>query len=335
MTEQKLTTFEYNSAPSILKSNIRMKGCDWIQDYRFDDGFTVPVFDVSDVYSFTQIIGQAKFINNTYGKVYYRGVDNLYPNVLPAIVRESNRKTTSVDCLIQVLKNIRNREVLKNSLKVLFTNYSEAEKESEYRKRYRFDNYRLEGLLQHYAGITRMLDVVDNHWVALWMSIHEFKKHGKANSFVECRKRTYTPEAIYENITQGLGPLNIYAYIILIAMPNPVEPPFMGVTETQDFVEVDLRQALPSHYLRPHAQHALVIGKRVLQEDYLKIDKFNLTSQVVGILRVRLDRAFSWISDGDILTKDALFPSPGYDLGFASLLINSDLFTHAFKICQY
>jgi len=50
--------------------------------------------------------------------------------------------------------------------------------------------------------------------------------------------------------------------LFLLGMSYSNEVQIMGVSETENLVEVDLRKALLSFYLRPHAQHSLFIRKR-------------------------------------------------------------------------
>lgn len=96
----------------------------------------------------------------------------------------------------------------------------------------------------------------------------------------------------------------------------------MGVTETRELVEVDLRKAIPSFYLRPHAQHALVVRKRDDGEKSHDADYYDMASQAIGILRVRVDVANQWLDNGDLASKGNLFPSPSVDQGYNSLLKN-------------
>lgn len=95
---------------------------------------------------------------------------------------------------------------------------------------------------------------------------------------------------------------DIYVYVLLMAMPHATSVPEYGITQTEYFVEVDLRKALPSIYIRPHAQHALVIKKR--GNDYL-------------------------------MTESNIFPSPSLDQGYNTLLMRTDIFKHPFEIVKY
>ena len=108
-----------------------------------------------------------------------------------------------------------------------------------------------------------------------------------------------------------------------------------GIIETANFVEVDLRKALPSIYLRPHAQHALVVRRRDKGNIEQKAGYYDMASQVTAILRVRIDRVSNWLGEGTLLTQGNLFPSPSIDQGYNNLLMNSEIFKDPFDIKKY
>ena len=61
-----------------------------------------------------------------------------------------------------------------------------------------------------------------------------------------------------------------------------------------------------------------------------------MASNVVGIIKIRIDRVKEWIGTGVLLTQDNLFPSPAYDYGYDLLLQRSDLFDEeGFQIAKF
>ena len=330
-------------SPIILTSNSRVDGSRYIEDYQFKNGTVVPLYDVEKMSAFNQLIGHAKFLNAEYGNVYYRGVNGLFDNVLPSIMR--NRKKAEALDLNHQLSRICDDVYFHKSLKL------RDMPKRLYAKTYYLGNeitrknkYRVEGMMQHYAGNTRFLDVVDNHWVALWMGLHNFVMLGRKSSFCKCEKRELSVGDIYQSLDNSGCPVmisrpsndGIYEYILLLAMPYAESNPRCGIIETDDFVEVDLRKTLPSFYLRPHAQHALVIRRR----DIAPIEKvpasyYDMASQVIAILRVRVDRASLWLGNGNLLTASNLFPSPSLDQGYNNLLMHPELFDNPFEIIKY
>lgn len=323
--------------PTVLTENSRVEGCSFIKQHKFGSGHIVPIYDVSTMNALNQIIGHVKFQNANYGNVYYRGVSRLYDNVLPALMR--GRTKGIPDDLCQALNSIINDSYFQNSLKLSTTVVPRKKDDFSFNKRVtRYNKYCAEALLQHYAGSTRFLDVVDNHWVALWMGLHEFKTHGKGKKFFHSIRRSLSAWDMYEaQMKDDKFEINknIYAYILLVAMPYPECPPQYGIIETANFVEVDLRKALPSIYLRPHAQHALVVRRRDKGNIEQKAGYYDMASQVTAILRVRIDRVSNWLGEGTLLTQGNLFPSPSIDQGYNNLLMNSEIFKDPFDIKKY
>lgn len=327
--------------PVVLTSNSSAYGSRFIRDFVFKNGASAPLYEVDNMAAFSQLIGHAKFINSQYGNVYYRGVNGLFDNVLPSILRD--REHGDVMGLRHHLTRICNDSFFRKSLKLRDVP-SGIDKDTFYLRNEieRKNKYCVEGLLQHYAGNTRFLDVVDNHWVALWMGLQSFVMLGKGSKFCKCEERKLLIGDYYQALeTSSCAAVaskslreDIYEYVLLMAMPYPQINPQCGIIETDDFVEVDLRKTLPSFYLRPHAQHALVIRRRDKGSKPLASD-YDMASQVIAILRIRIDRAALWLGNGNLLTAANLFPSPSLDQGYFNLLQHPDLFDAPFDIVKY
>lgn len=325
--------------PVVLTDKNSTFGVQFLGFHSFVNGHKVPLYDITTMNALNQIIGHAKFGNNRYGNVYYRGVTDLYDNALPSFFRK--KVTGRSHPLRKMINQIYTDSYFQNSLKVEPVSYSrKMQNNHEINLLNRHKKYIIEGLLQHYSGNTRFLDVVDNHWVALWMGLHECQLLGRGKKYCRFEKRTiplqdYVVGSISTSGADGSSMESInrqlYLYILLVAMPDVAESIIPGIKESETLVEVDLRKALPSTYVRPHAQHALVVGKREgkLAKDY------DLASQVVGILRVRLDYASQWLGNGTLLTQDNLFPPPAVDQGYDNLLQRKDIFTSPFEVINY
>lgn len=322
--------------PVIITKNSRVDGCRFDQLHKFKNGLEVPVYEIMTTSAFNQLIGHVKFANSAYGDVLYRGISDLYNNCMPAHLRDKVSGTPKG--LIKMLDTINKNNFFSQSLK-LRPDIKPRKKEDYMTNQIirRYNCYCIEGLLQHYSGSTRFLDVVDNHWVALWMGLHKFQSIGKRKLFYEVQQRTIKVEDILQTFCQdptSLKDLNPYVYILLLAFPYSNKGEENGITESDEFVIVDLRKALPSIYLRPHAQHALVV-RRKDPETAQKAEYYDLASQVVAILKVRIDRVSEWLGFGTLLTKDNLFPSPAIDQGYHTLLMHPEIFNYPFEIKKY
>ena len=65
-------------------------------------------------------------------------------------------------------------------------------------------------------------------------------------------------------------------------------------------------------------------------------DDYDLASEVIGILRIRIDRATNWLGNGQLLSQDNLFPSPMNDYGYDLLLqLPSGFFPNGYSVAKY
>lgn len=330
-------------APIILSNSNSAEGCKFKQMYKFTHyDKEVPLYEVTTMSAFNQLIGYAKYLNVEYGNVFYRGVNDItsYHNVLPSIMRKRNN--SAVNDMNSLLKKVCEDTAFIQSLKLKGLDHKVNRNELYFRlnEAERRNRYRVEALVQHYVGYTRFLDVVDNHWVALWMGLHNFVMHGSRKKFCRCEKRTISSVRLLEALNTGNKDeierlsKDLYEFVLLIAMPYGSNNPTMGISENDDFVTVDLRQALPSIYLRPHAQHALVVRKRDKSGNN-SAKYYDMASQVVAILQIRIDFASQWLGNGTLVTAENLFPSPSIDNGYNNLLKRTDIFTYPFEILKY
>lgn len=107
-------------SPVIITSKSNFNGVVLVQMFRFRNGLEVPMYEVSTISGFNQLIGYSKFVNRDYGEVYYRGVNKVFDNVLPSLMRA--RTSGDARDLKQVINklydNNKFRETLKLSLPV-------------------------------------------------------------------------------------------------------------------------------------------------------------------------------------------------------------------------
>lgn len=92
-------------------------------------------------------------------------------------------------------------------------------------------------MLQPYGIKTYWLDVVDNIWVALWFSLHEFKK-----TLVDKRE-----------LINAVKTNNIYSYLFLLvsdAVDNNKKDDeyYPGIYKGHKTILNDLRKSTPSFY---------------------------------------------------------------------------------------
>lgn len=345
--------------PVVLTEKSDFYGVRLVQLFQFLNGHRVPMYDVSTISGLNQLIGFAKFINRDYGEVYYRGVNKVFNTVLPSLMR--NRKSGEAKDLTVLVNILYSDEKFRDTLKLQLPDIKKIRKEYGDNATNviktainRSNKNVIEGVLQHYSGTTRFLDIVDNHWVALWMGLYQYEDLGKGYSYCRYKKRIIPQVDYLERIADHFAENNIarlstieeitnalsvtkeelaqyYMYLLLIAAPNDMQEQVPGVYEDDEFALVDLRKALPSFFIRPHAQHAYVIKTR----DKKTAGEYDLSSQVVGIVRIRVDKADEWLGNGTLLTQSNLFPPPAVDSGYDTLLDYYNDKLGGFKIKNY
>ena len=164
-----------------------------------------------------------------------------------------------------------------------------------------FEHYErniMDSMLQHYGIKTPYIDLVDNVWVALWFSVHQAK-----SVFINSHEYVYYCDSVKE-----------YSYIILMGSDAvvPSENQY-GVYKGKETAIIDLRKAIPSYFLRPHAQHAFMLKKNAPNSrDYSDL--------IVGIAKIPTRLGLEWLGKNEFLTVRGLFPAPLFDSGFAKLL---------------
>lgn len=306
-----------------ITSRTRITGTKYIADHVFATGHKVCIFEAETYHGLTQLLGKVKFINKEYGVVMYRGECELHNNVLPSLFRGRS----NIAGAVATLNTIKNR-ILKDSKLSNFIKLSQDQTSH---------NDQLEGLLQHYGVKTRYIDVVDNHWVALWMGLHECQSYNLNGKYYRYKKREIPVVELLDQVCKDSTNIKTedqyYQYILLIALPYPSEYE-NGIRTHKNYKVIDLRQAVPSTFLRPHAQHGIVVRKAGKGND--KARDYDFANDVVCIIRVRVDRANEWLGDGQLMTQDSLFPAPAFDHGYSILLQRKDIFENtSFQIYHY
>lgn len=256
-----------------------------------DKASGLEVFDVLNSHAMIQAAGYLKHVTATQAGqgVFFRGQTKLYDSLSPTLYRD-----------VKSGKPISDTSV--GGRRKLITVFLESIN-AESKMRAVAPESR-EALLQHYGIRTTWLDVVDNIWVALWFACHRAQSFGWPEQFLHFEKR----------VAENNGK-DEYAYILLLASAyfNSTSPGYYNNNRTET---IDLRVAVPSHFVRPHAQHGLLIRK-LNARGYPAIDASPLH---VGTIRIKLSLALDWLGTASTLTNHTLFPPAFYDYGYQELL---------------
>jgi hypothetical protein len=255
-------------------------------------GIDYKVFHITRPHVLVQAAGYLKHVraSSSAKSVYFRGQRSLYKTIPPTLYRGLKKSESRVkrdDEMNRLLKKIRAEQKIFRAV----------------------PDHVQEPLLQHYGLKTRWLDVVDNVWIALWFACHSAHTFGSHSQYQHFERRI--PRHLKDN--------ERFAYIILLessSIPSGALGP--GCFQDISSVTIDLRVAAPSHFVRPHAQHGLVV-KALDDKNRAPLD---FSPLLAGVIRVDLEDALEWLGAGDLLNVHALFPPPPYDCGYQEILNN-------------
>lgn len=249
----------------------------------------IPVYEINSFHTLTQFIGFGKYMNRSNGNVYLRGQTSLYPELEPPYTVKlppSALRSKTMNIAHRITEYRGNI----NAIRAGTEHFSDR------------DINIIEPLLQHYGIRTYWLDVVDNVWVALWFAVHE-----TLAKIIDCREYIH----IYEKKPDE------YGYILLISSDATTEYPSKpGLYHGKETTLCDLRKSVPSYFLRPHAQHALMLKKN--SEDQTAFADYS--DRIVAIAKISVSNALKWIGQTGLLSVQSLFPPPHYDTGYEQLL---------------
>ena len=160
---------------------------------------------------------------------------------------------------------------------------------------------------------------MDNHWVALWFGLNKcvcYKK--ESGRYIIYKNRicdSYNDEQdkihMGKEAENNESCLKDYQYIIMFAAE--IVSLAKAKSEPNMIYALDLRAELPSMFIRPHAQHGLLLRAK-------HSARLNYADNIVGIVKIRIDRAAKWLGNGDLVKYDQLFPSPIADFGYDVIL---------------
>lgn len=285
------------------------------------------VFRVSDPNALTQLMGWLKFTANG-GQVLYRGQGRIHSSMYASGLRgiggasasEAERATLATS-LASYITQLAGSECRCNEGPFPFGTAHRCDEQvargsagplvgSTYRAV-------AEPLLQHYGIRTRWLDVVDNIWIALWFACHTEKTEGLRHAFHQRRSPDAEQLAATTAAVAGTSRAHVpMAYVAVIDTGSLRSTQIPGYSIGDEIRVVDLRYAVPSVYLRPHAQHGILVAPPKLPSG----GDGALTERVVAYIEIALNDALSWLGSGVMTSPFVLFPPAASDHGFRRLL---------------
>ena len=181
----------------------------------------------------------------------------------------------------------------------------------------------IEGMIQQYGGLSRWIDVVDNIWVALWFACHRAWTASDIAETDKAKAHNHSPMQYvhYEKRVPELEKEDKrYAYVVLIGVEEKLELKSPGFYKSQRDELLNLRQALPSQFIRPHAQHGWLVRRRKGSGCVR-----DLKGMIHGVIKIPLDIALDWLGTSKAFSVDSIFPPPAFDTGWRDLMFRDEM----------
>ena len=288
-----------------------------------------------------QVLGYLKF--NCDGPVYFRGqsrhytssLKNIYADLpIASAMRSKMMKYPEIRLriygYIQAACNWRDKSYFCND--TLIADIRAKDYSQDHLLGSDVPLYAFEPFLQHYGLATRWLDITDSLPYALFFSVAHYESLPK---FMQDKISAYEGEMCDDNRYSGyLSPymtnqvvsvkrydssndLDRYVYLYAISPgkrsdDQPLEHA-QGICRYSGGYVVDAREAIPSQYFRPHAQHGLL-----LKPDYNYESQRYSSDCKCLVFELERNKVIDWLGDGHIFKPASIYPSlspQGKDLG--------------------
>lgn len=271
----------------------------------FDPAVGSKVLHVRKFQTLVQALGYFKYVQCTSVthnyQIFFRGQEKAYSKSFqPALYRKCSQPGTIMD-----RNGLLNRQI---SLV--------RETEARFEKT---DDSVVEGVLQQYGMRTRWIDAVDNIWIALWFACHHAWTWNDASS-------SYVHYALRSPKHEGDGQSYAYIYVLGFnkgykAKAEKVRRSFIpGLTWGPEAEMLDLRYAVTSLMLRPHAQHGVLLRSYHHNSDGSIGYDVDMSGLIQGVVRIDLEDALEWLGHSTSLEVSSMFPPPAYDSCYRELI---------------
>lgn len=255
----------------------------------------IPCLFVENLPVLMQVIGYAKYISDDKNiKVYYRGQGNIHGSLKPTLFRGASNGDTSRRGKQKRLIDFFRENSVGDGSRITGKSFSGIEWNT------------FEALIQHYGISTTWIDVVDNIWIAIWFATHQVNVSSKDPRYVQYSLRKKGNKK--------------YGYILLICnvdiQNHLTEHKFHDVNDIEFKYSsvIDLRNKVPSYFIRPHAQHGLSLRPKDFSgnRDY--------KDHIFGVVAFNIESALSWLGVSELTKVGYMFPPPPFDDGYLELL---------------
>lgn len=273
-----------------VRKDISVKGV------KSSTGNWVDVVQIESPEALSQAIGYLKY--NSEGTVLLRGQQTLYSSGFPLPSALRAKDPASCNELIVKVINMSGRwEKKPNKHFGIYDDVLPIGNENLINIGVK--QYCIEPLLQHYGVKTTWLDLTDSIPYALYFSLVEYVKEEK------CEKSQAS--SMFNNVRVRLSNKNKepYSYLYAINIGKLTKPDYRkGIDRHETGWLMDARRAIPSHFIRPHAQHGLLFKPL--------FPTFSNVSPCFVVFRFKKSDAEKWIGNGTIFKHRSIYPPIRY-----------------------
>lgn len=283
---------------------------------------TVQAVHVSSLTGLIQSVGYLKYVSPS--PVYFRGQRAVHESGLPKpSLYRGNISNDSREERIKFYYSAvyENDDLDSSSLWQPFITSQNKGLTSQVLSPIGANQHIVEPLLQHYGLPTRWIDLTNSLPYALFFSLAFFGKRIKTlpiNDGYDALSNGTSLSRIFKNVPVALPndpfdlpvPEHVYLYALCFGEETTEtdKRAARGEHRMQGGYVMDLREAIPSIYLRPHAQHGLVFSPHSFSE-YSECPLFSPDSPCRGALfQIDSRDVIRWLGKGELFVPSSIFP---------------------------
>ena len=276
------------------------------------DGIQVEVIHCSTVEALIQEAGRFKFCND--GPVYFRGQRKLYEPGVPSasIYRDSSTCNTAIKELDRLLFHLAGADAQSWYEFAYGPDFIEHNMVPKNKPFHDIPFHSLEGLLQHYGLKTRWLDITDSIPHAIFFALAQYetvkmKTDNIASNYDpktkgSCCSRIMNNELVFLNPSPDEEDI-CYIMAISVGEPRKQQSDHKGLCSCKNGLVLDVRESIPSYYLRPHMQHGLLYMPHIEQPNCSGDEHSN-----IRFFEIPSNEAIRWLGNGTIFSAGSIYP---------------------------
>lgn len=276
------------------------------------DGIQVEVIHCSTVEALIQEAGRFKFCNDE--PVYFRGQRKLHEPGVPSasIYRDSSTCNTAIKELDRLLFHLAGADAQSWYEFAYGPDFIEHNMVPKNKPFHDIPFHSLEGLLQHYGLKTRWLDITDSIPHAIFFALAQYetvkmKTDNIASNYDpktkgSCCSRIMNNELVFLNPSPDEEDV-CYIMAISVGEPRKQQSDHKGLCSCKNGLVLDVRESIPSYYLRPHMQHGLLYMPHIEQPNCSGDEHSN-----IRFFEIPSNEAIRWLGNGTIFSAGSIYP---------------------------